>query len=426
MVAILAMLAALARAGFAIGRVLAVAPLLAAAVLWHDGLPAALADEVTRDGWLFVFDTAALVALIGIIDVFGRLLKHTEKLPRLMRALLALFRDGRVALAGMPSVIGLLPMPGGAMVSAPMVEEIAREAGPGVTPEDKTLVNYWFRHTWEYFFPVYPAVFTAARMWQVEISTVMARQVVLTPVAVAAGVVFILSRVKPMRRVRPREGTGGLSHLGAIASGLAPVAVALALWYGLELLGEGGLGLIAWRPWGKASLCLALALVTAGLAVVNRVPAGWLLERTRACLPIDMTLLMAGAMLFQAVVKRSGAVGALSVELAGMGAPAWLVVFLLPLAAGLLTGIAVAYVTIAFPLLAGLVAAGGSADAASTVLAFVGGYVGVLLSPVHICLVLTREYFRADVLRVYARLAAPVAAMSAFAFGVYFLWRGPQ
>jgi hypothetical protein len=37
-------------------------------------------------------------------------------------------------------------------------------------------------------------------------------------------------------------------------------------------------------------------------------------------------------------------------------------------------------------------------------LAYCGGFCGVLLSPTHLCLVLTKDYFRADFAKVYQQL----------------------
>ncbi len=74
----------------------------------------------------------------------------------------------------------------------------------------------------------------------------------------------------------------------------------------------------------------------------------------------------------------------------------------------------------AFPILAGLVAVGGGFDPAATVLAFAAGYAGVLLSPGHLCLLLTVEHFGAKMGVVYRRLFAPVGVMVAVAFVLYF------
>ena len=60
-------------------------------------------------------------------------------------------RHGRaLSLVLIPAVIGLVPMPGGALFSAPLVGETVQDKK--VTPEWKVAVNYWFRHVFEYDF----------------------------------------------------------------------------------------------------------------------------------------------------------------------------------------------------------------------------------------------------------------------------------
>ncbi|HTG80996.1 MAG TPA: DUF401 family protein [Geobacteraceae bacterium] len=56
-------------------------------------------------------------------------------------------------------------------------------------------------------------------------------------------------------------------------------------------------------------------------------------------------------------------------------------------------------------------------------LAFGSGFAGVMLSPVHLCLVLTREYFNADMARVYNRLWLPSALVLAAGMVPLFLIR---
>jgi hypothetical protein len=439
---LLAALAALVRLKIRIGRVLVTAPFIGALLFWNRGLPGKLAESVTAEHGAFFFEAATLVGLIALIDIFGRVLKETESLPRLMQALKALFTDRRIALGGMPAVIGLLPMPGGAMVSAPLVREMANESPVEISPENRMLVNYWFRHMWEYIFPVYPAVVAAAATWKVDLAELVSRQAVLTFAAVAAGFGLVLIRVRPMLRADASRAGGGsppaggespeerpiagadrarrLRHLVAVAKGLAPIAAVLGIWFGLRTLGPAPAGceLIDWRPWGRTSVLVALVAVIAALAIIGRLPPRWFLERVKRCMPLDMFLMIVGVVVFQSVMKSAGAVEGLAGELEG--APLFVVIFLLPFAAGLLTGIAFAFVMIAFPLLAGIVMVGGSPDPAATVLAYAAGYMGVMLSPVHICLVLTRDYFGAKLGAVYLRLLPPAAVVLGVAFTVYF------
>jgi hypothetical protein len=81
---------------------------------------------------------------------------------------------------------------------------------------------------------------------------------------------------------------------------------------------------------------------------------------------------------------------------------------------GSITGITVAFVGTTFPIIFSLLTSAGMADQllAYTVLGFCAGYLGVLLSPLHVCLVLTCAYFQTHLTRVYLRLSFPCMAVA--------------
>ena len=49
---------------------------------------------------------------------------------------------------------------------------------------------------------------------------------------------------------------------------------------------------------------------------------------------------------------------------------------------------------------------------------YVIGFAGILVSPLHLCLVLTNEYFGASLLEVYRYMAIPIFVMIALATGL--------
>ena len=92
-------------------------------------------------------------------------------------------------------------------------------------------------------------------------------------------------------------------------------------------------------------------------------------------------------------------------DLAQSGVPVKWVVALLPLVAGLITGVAAGFAGLAFPLIMGLMSADATLTSLATLaLAFGFGYVGMLLSPVHLCLILTRDYFEAALPYIYRHI----------------------
>ncbi len=107
--------------------------------------------------------------------------------------------------------------------------------------------------------------------------------------------------------------------------------------------------------------------------------------------------------------------------LSSLGLPAMLVAFVVPLIAGLLTGTAAATLALSVPLVAPLLAGGPHDGMMAGLWLFVAGFSGVLLSPLHLCLALTKEYFQASWGPIYARIVPSVALVVVAALGIVVL-----
>ena len=340
-------------------------------------------------------------------------------------------RHGRMlSVMALPAVIGLVPMPAGARFSAPFVEQMAG----GRDPAWKTAVNYWFRHLWEYWWPFYPGVMLAATLFGLNMTRFTATLFLFTPWAVLAGYVLL---VRPHRHDLKVEAASLPPSQGRQAIVLAPLLTVLAAVFLLPLLPG------PWRGHGGAAakllpaifgLAAALAIVFAdelraarrggaarfwpagfGTAAIGRRSAG-----------VYLSLL--GVMLFKHMLEQSALLGEAARQLNAAHVPAMLAVMLLPFVAGLVTGLAVGLIGTSFQFVIALLhaPASGLTPLATLFLAYGCGYVGLLLSPVHLCLLLSREYFQAPLGAVYRRLAAPSALVFLFALAGYgvFTWLG--
>jgi len=339
--------------------------------------------------------TWELVAMVVLINCLGGILKHTEKINAIAESIEFFTRDIRVSLAAIPAFIGLLPMPGGALLSAPLAGEIGDKAG--LSPEKKTIVNYWFRHVWEYMFPLYPGVIVSAGIFSVPISTIIWANIALTPVALLSGFALIMGGVK--YRLAPDIKGGLASNSRLLIMSIWPVAAVIMAY---------ALGLKLDIPY---ALVISLILVIGVLALQTRGFAGYRGELFKGSLKADIIFLLVAVMVFKAVVEDSSSVEQLPSIFDALGLPIPLVLFVVPAIVGLLTGITVGYVGSTFPLLAPIIAAEGFAPG-YFMLAYVGGYMGVMASPVHLCLVLSRQYYGADMGKVYRMLLPLLAAMS--------------
>jgi hypothetical protein len=137
--------------------------------------------------------------------------------------------------------------------------------------------------------------------------------------------------------------------------------------------------------------------------------------------PLGTVPIIIGAMVFRQILETSHAVEAISASLSGLGIPLAFIVFVIPMVAGLLTGLLVAALAIGLPIV--LPIAGPDAVASGYgLLAYAGGFIGMMLSPVHLCLSLTRVYFKAEWGGIYQRLV-PAVSLLALAAGIILVLR---
>ena len=107
--------------------------------------------------------TLKLIGIIILVYILSGVLRKIESLKDLADSLQELLKDYRLTLAFIPALLGLIPMPAGAMFSAPMVKEVGDRVG--LTPEEDAFVNYWFRHIWEFAWPLMPAIILFAGLF---------------------------------------------------------------------------------------------------------------------------------------------------------------------------------------------------------------------------------------------------------------------
>lgn len=170
------------------------------------------------------------------------------------------------------------------------------------------------------------------------------------------------------------------------------------------------------------SLLIALAIVNPLYLCFKRVPWRETAVLVRGTLTLRLIVLVFGVMAFGGMLKEYRAADGLPRDLAAWGIPGVVLLFVVPMAVGLLTGYTPACVAICFPVLSALMVDATGVHYGRIAFAFAGGFLGVLLSPVHLCLVLTAEYFKADFGRVYRRLLLPAALLALVALGSLVLW----
>ncbi|MEM1619190.1 MAG: DUF401 family protein [Fervidicoccaceae archaeon] len=366
-----ALAAALALRGLNVALSLAAAALLYGLAVSPSEIPRALID-VAVDARCPKTVAALVLALF-----LANLMSASGASRRLVLALSS--AGPRVASYAVPAVVGLLPMPGGAYVSAVLASSIYDALG--LNAEMRSFVNYWFRHLWVSVWPLYQTVLLAAGFLHASVGEIAAATWPV-PVSLAlAGLVSTRDLLARRAEAERRRELSGLTHAWPLFS-----LFVLAIGAGVDL-------------------ALSLVLVSFATTLIYRVSPRAVAEAAKRAADPTLIGVVLASFFFGELVERGGATE-LVTELAGVNG--LLACALAPFVVGLALGLEFTFVALTFPLLLPLISGGELRLLA----AMAGGCLGSLLSPFHACLVMTVKHNNASLAGVYRRLL-PAAGLSA-------------
>ncbi len=91
------------------------------------------------------------ILTVMMVAVLGGVMKHYNLINKIIDTMTLLIRDKRKIIAITPALMGVLIMPGGALLSAPFVYELGNEMG--LKPSRSAVINLVFRHLAMFIFP---------------------------------------------------------------------------------------------------------------------------------------------------------------------------------------------------------------------------------------------------------------------------------
>lgn len=361
--------------------------------------------------------TLSLAVVVSLILVLSHSLEAAGQMQRLLDRFQGLIRIQAINIVIFPALIGLLPMPGGAIFSAPMVKNLGYRGQ--LNAADLSYVNYWFRHIWEYWWPLYPGVLLITAIGGFNLWSLVLTALPMTVVAVVVGYWPLRGKLSFFNKRSARAKSAANPSPWPFFKELTPIwiVIVLGIAIGAGLSQLNLFGDIAKETGLIISLVLAIVLVwrTNGVTMATRRKI--LINRKVG----SLVYMVASILIFKGILEDSQAVVAVSKELLAWGIPLTVVAVTLPMLVGLISGITIAFVGTTFPILISLIQASpaGYALLPFMILGLVSGFIGVLFSPLHVCLLLSNEYFETSLDQVYRHLLVPCLVMLIAAF-IYF------
>ena len=324
--------------------------------------------------------TLTLVFASFFIMFLSQLYKETGLVNVLTRSLGGFIKNSKVTVSLLPAVIGLLPVAGGALMSAPMVEAEANKLG--LDESKKTYINIWFRHA---ILPVYPVsqflILTAA-LTETGIDALIARQALVVAVMIIVGYFMGLRKTRN-KHADSEAKSNPKANLKELLYSFSPLIITIILAAALNV-----------------NIAIATLAGVITLLAITRTKAAALKKVLKNRAVWEVTLAAFGALLLRNVTLASGASEILGSALANSNLNEIVVLSVVPAVLGFLLGSPSGAVALSVPILAETV----SFIPKNASLLYISAYLGYLSAPTHLCLVFTAQYFRTSISKSYRYL----------------------
>lgn len=320
----------------------------------------------------------------------------------------------KTAMGLLPALIGLLPMPGGALFSAPLVDDCDHKQN--IDSQLKTKINYWFRHVWEYWWPLYPGVLLAMEITNIEIAQFMMVMFPISLISIGVGYFFLLRPIKNPPMVENDTKQKPIFTL------LIPIFLIIAIFATIKIFIPAISNINKYLPMviGIAGAILYLQLTKPielkkwqNILFSKRV---WLLTL------LVLLIRIYGAFLEVNLPNGNNIVDELRTEIELFNIPPIVVIMAIPFICGLTTGLAIGFVGASFPIVMSMLGANPTMNELlpSIALAYGCGYLGMLLSPVHVCLIVSNQHFKTKLYDSIKQLTTVAIVMLVLLLCYYF------
>ncbi len=384
-------------------------------------LPAISFTEVLFSG-LWSSITIMLVASILLLGVLGDILKKTGAMDAVIVNLNALVVDVRVITAAMPMLIGMLTVPGGAILSAPLCAEAGNKMK--ISPEKQSVINNWFRHVLYFMFPLFPSLIITAELSGVSISNLVMHNFLLTIIGIIFGFFYLFKGFSGSSEYKQPDSEGNeiaktftfsRYRFRLLFKSIMPLLIVFGLVVFIDL----------YFP-----LALLIGII---FALLNYLPGNnwsWeILHRLRTMIipgiKLHLVLVIVGIMLYKEMLTYTGVIADMTDLVISLGIPVIILITVIPFLVGLLVGDNSASVAILLPLFIPLVPSAGLTYSAYIAFLYASSTAGHIVSPAHPCFSLTNEYYKVDIRKVFI-MTLPMLAVVIIAgflitimFGIY-------
>lgn len=367
----------------------------AAAGILFQMAPMKFAETVGRS--VIEKNTISMVTVIYLMMLLQKLMEHREMLKHSEESISGILNNQRLCVGAVPTLIGILPAPNAVMIAGAMIEPAA---APYFDRGTLAFLASWYRHIAESSLPMFTTVLLGLALTGIPAGRYLLYMIPCMIVMFLVPYVIYLRKVPKNRQSREK----GSCHYGELLKqlflNLWPVPYLLFLIFGL-----------------KFSTVLAGLTAVITLVLVYRFPFGLLKEKAAAAFNPKILLSIVFVMTLKEVLMASQAMDMLPSLFRQLPVPVWLTFAMIFLFATIVGGLQTSIGLFMVLALESVPEAG----LPLFVLLMSFGHLGSQLSPTHVCLTISCEYFHVALGDLMKRAVLPAAVCSVFFIAYYLL-----
>lgn len=334
----------------------------------------------------FINETTVLLIVISIeIVFFVNIYSATKMIDEAQSYIMTKVRKPKLIAMTIPSFLGLLPIAGGALLSAPFVDKIGNELG--LNKGEKIFINIWYRHALLFAYPINDALILTAVLASIKLSDLILALLPSMFIMFVCGYPLLTKRKghTTIEFVEQRSSSMSLVPF------LSTVTVATILSVVLNM--------------GLYGIVLGTTVGIIGALLIGKPKGADVLKSFTDKRTLTIALVLYSAMLLRGFIINTD-IPALINTFSFM-LPPLIIEMLIPFFLGYLLASISGAVALSFA----TIAAGIIPNVHNVALIYGSAFIGYTVSPFHLCLVFTAEYLKTNVASAY-KYMLPAAAIT--------------
>lgn len=342
------------------------------------------------DDQKFQFETIELAILLTIIFVLAKCMQETGAIKKLIDSLRTIFYKGGT-LGVIPAIYGLMPVPGGALFSAPLIDKEGEKYK--LDQNKKNFLNVWFRHIWFPIFPVSAAMILicSSEFSDIDIYSLVVADFPAFIAFIVIGFIFLKIFIKkiPKPEKKPKKEYNGLIYL---LPPIIPIIIYLALFF---------LDIPNLKVYQRSVFIIGVLISIIFLYYLIKINRAKYIEILKRSLSVNLALAIIGIMIFREMIEVSKANEIITDLISQAPFPPVIIIIIIPFILGVLTGYNFGAIALSYFLVEPFFELIDIHIIGLTSIIFISSLVGYLISPIHLCNVVSSDYLKTDSTRMY-------------------------